>query len=65
MQDFRTNLLQEREYDMIRAALKPKTMNDPIPNTRVQDFNEDFKPRLMEKAKLLDWPGLHFRNQIS
>jgi len=42
LQDFRTNLLQEIEYDMIRAALKPKLVNDPIPNTRVQDFNEDF-----------------------
>jgi len=42
MHDFRTNLLQEREYDMIRAAFKPKTVNDPIPNTRVQDINEDF-----------------------
>ena len=42
MQDLRTNLFQEREYDMIRAASKPRHVNEPIPNTRVQDFNEDF-----------------------
>ena len=42
MQDIRTDLLQERECDIIRAALRPKHVNDPIPNTRVQDVNEDF-----------------------
>lgn len=59
MQDLRTNLFQEREYDMIRAASKPRHVNEPIPNTRVQDFNEDFHGLSQDEWKMYkSWHGL-------
>lgn len=41
MQDLRTNLLQERENDMIIGATKQRYFKDSMPNL-VQYFNEEF-----------------------
>ena len=42
VQDLRTNLLQERENDVIPRAKEQRRFIEPIHNSRVQDFNEDF-----------------------
>lgn len=64
MQDLRTNLFQEREYDMIRAASKPRHVNEPIPNTRVQDFNEDFHGLSQDEWKMYkSWHGLIYASR--
>ena len=64
MQDLRTNLFQEREYDMIRAASKPRHVNEPIPNTRVQDFNEDFHGLSQDEwKKYKSWHGLIYASR--
>ena len=42
VQDLRTNLLQERENDVIPRAKEQRRFIEPIPNSRVQDFNKEF-----------------------
>ena len=42
IQDLRTNLLQQRENDVIPHAKKQRRFKEPIPNSRVEYFKEEF-----------------------
>ena len=42
VQDLRTNLLQERENDVIQHAKKQRSFKEPIPNSRVKTSKKSF-----------------------
>ena len=50
--------------DMTRAASNSRHVNEPIPNPRVQDFNEDFHGLSQDELKKYkSWPGLIYASR--